>query len=71
MHSRIFIHIYTQTKAQKHTHTHAYIYIYIYISQVKLTTVVKGDLKAAVSIAITPRSRKGRRSFSWIVSLYP
>ena len=35
-----------------------------------MVTVVKGDPKAPLSIATTPRCREGRYSFPWIVPLY-
>ena len=38
--------------------------------KVKLATLVKGDTKAPLSIATTPRCRGGRYSFRWIVPLY-
>ena len=40
------------------------------IIKVKLTTVVEGDPKAPFSIAIKPRCRGGRYSFSWNAPLY-
>ena len=39
--------------------------------KVRLVTVVEDDPKAPFSIAITPRYRGGRYSFSWIAPLYP
>ena len=36
----------------------------------KLTTVVKGDLKSPFSIATTPRGREGCYSFPWIAPLF-
>ena len=41
------------------------------INKVKLATVVKGDLKAPISMATTPRCKGGCYSFPWIVPLYP
>ena len=38
---------------------------------VKLATVVGGDQKAPLSIAITPKFRRGRYSIPWIAPLYP
>ena len=38
---------------------------------VKLATIVEGDLKAPFSIATTPRCKGGLYSFPWIVPLYP
>ncbi len=39
--------------------------------QVKLATIVEGDLKVPFSVATTPRCRGGRFSFPWIAPLYP
>ena len=36
-----------------------------------LATIVEGDPKAPFSIATTPRCRRVRYSFPWIVLLYP
>ena len=49
------IHRHTHTHIHRHTHTHIYVY--------KLVTIVEDDLKAAFSIATTPRCRGGRNSF--------
>ena len=38
---------------------------------VKLETVVKGDPKAPLSIATTPRCKRGCYFFPWIAPLYP
>ena len=42
-----------------------------WMCQVKLVTVVKGDLKAPFSLATTVRCKEGHCSFLWIVPLYP
>ena len=38
---------------------------------VKLATIIKVDSKASLSIASTPRCRRGHHSFPWIAPLYP
>ena len=48
-----------------------FFHIYIYIYNVKLASIVEGDLKVPISIATTPRCRGGHKSFPWIGLLYP
>ena len=43
----------------------------MYVYKINLETVVEGGLKAAFSIATTPRCRERRYSFSWIAPPYP
>ena len=48
--------------------------LFAYVSvkkEVKLATIVKGDLKAPFSIATTTRCKGGHYYFLWIASLYP
>ena len=47
------------------------IYVHVFLCNVRLVTVVEGDLKTPFSIATTPRCRGGRYSFLWIFPLYP
>ena len=39
--------------------------------QVKLVTMVEGNVKAPFSITTTPRCREECNSFSWIALFYP
>ena len=57
---------YSQSIQSLTTHIYQCIYIYIYISWL---TIVKGDLKAPFSIAITTRCRGGHYTLPWMLHL--
>ena len=70
MYESIYLHIYVCMKG--------YLYVYMYVCSCvskciymyKLATVVKGDLKAPLSIATTLRSGGGRYFISLIAPFY-
>ena len=68
----IYTHTHTYIYIYIHTHTHTQKYILTYkVKKVKLVTIVEGDLKALLSMATTPRCRRGCYSFLWIAPFYP
>ena len=62
-----------ENSLQKYENIVRYLHLanLIHSKKVKLATVIEGDQEAAFSIAITPRCRGGRYSFTWIDPLNP
>ena len=54
-----------------YTYICIYIYIYIHTYIYKFATVVEDYTESPVSIATTPKCRRGCDSFPWIATLYP